>query len=93
MRGDSDSRSAISGVGEAEANELYYAIKPFATPPRRPRVTGSVGGVLESMHGLGEAGTLFSIFALSLSFVIVVVAYALAAMRALIGGALSRKRA
>ncbi len=69
------------------ASQLLEGIGAFASG------TGPVDTVLESMHGLGEAGTLFSIFALPLSLVILAVVYALAAMRALIGRWSSRKRA
>lgn len=54
---------------------------------------GTADKVLELMHGLGEGGTLFSIFALPLSFVIVAVVYTGAAVGALIARSSSGKRA
>ena len=58
---------------------LLEGIGAFASSGKGPLDTA-----LESMHDLGSAGTLFSIFALPLSFVTLAVVYALVATRALI---------
>lgn len=44
---------------------------------------GALDGAIEPLHGLGEAGTLFSTFALPLSLVILAVVYVLARIRML----------
>lgn len=44
---------------------------------------GALDGVIEPLHGLGEAGTLFGTFALPLSLVVVTAVYVLSWMHAL----------
>ncbi len=52
---------------------------------------GAVGKMVEALHRLGEAGTLFSILTLPLSFVIVGLVYTFAAVRALMRRSVYRK--
>ncbi len=61
------------------AAQLLEGIGAFASGE------GFVDKILESMHQLGEAATLFSMLALPLSFVLLTVVYALAATRSLVG--------
>ena len=47
--------------------------------------TGVADVLLEPLHGLGEAGTLFSVFSLPLSLAIVTAVYVVAGIRVVIG--------
>ena len=59
-------------------SQIVEGIGAFASSAR------SIEGLLESMHRMGEAGTLFSIFALPLSVLFLTLVYAMAAIHTLV---------